>query len=50
VEYKILQENSFRINQSHPLDGTEVLIDPETFSKDGLAAIGGAKWSRNGQY
>lgn len=46
----LLFKISFNINQSHPLDGTEVLIDPETFSKDGLAAIGGAKWSRNGQY
>lgn len=50
VEYKILKENHFRINQTNPLEGTELLIDPTNFSQDGTAAIGSAKWSRNGQY
>lgn len=50
VEYKILKENEFRINPNDPLEGTELLIDPTKFSKDGTSSIGGAHWSRDGRY
>jgi len=50
VHLKIKEKNSYGVNAENPLEGTEVLLDPNALSEDGTTSVGLTKWSSNGKY
>ena len=50
VMYRIAAENTYKVNQENPTEGTEVFIDPNTLSTDGTASLHNKSWSEDGRY
>ena len=50
VMYKIKAQNTVKVSKENPLEGTDVLIDPNTLAEDGTASLGTQVWSENGKY
>lgn len=49
VYYRVKQKNSFRIDYEDPTKGSEVFLDPNEFSKEGIASVFGINWSPDNQ-
>ena len=50
VQYKIKEKNTFDLQKEDLLEGTEVFIDPNTFSEDATASLAGGSFSEDGKY
>ena len=50
VYYKVSRKNSFEIDYDEPTKGSEVFLDPNEFSDDGIASVFGQVWSPDNKH
>ena len=48
--YRIKEKNTWRINWDDPLAQTDVFLDPNTLSEEGIASLGTTAWSEDGRF
>lgn len=50
IYYKVKDQNRWDINQDDPVADSEVFLNPNELSEEGIASLGSAAWSPDGKY